>query len=249
MRDEQGSAGVHHRHLHSRMRRSVGGARACSHRPGIARQASLYIQGGLCEYLTLVNGRTASNQDDRAAVRRGIPDVAEAGLQLGGAEMHHQDIIARRVHNHDPISRCRPGEPRSKRRITLWPAPHEWQNSVRPPLSVAGLAAGSGWTKNCLAGRPSSPRAAANDRPPPTNAARVTRSAGRPSEGSALAVISTPRQAMAISTPITVFLVRSRRPASDLASRNFAAANPPVSTATGRNTMASNRNAPPLRRT
>jgi len=43
-RDEQGGTGVHHRHLHSRMRRPVTGARARSHRPGVTRQAVFHIQ-------------------------------------------------------------------------------------------------------------------------------------------------------------------------------------------------------------
>src|SRR5258708_23220890 len=76
------------------MRRPVGGRRACSPRPGVTRQAGFYIQGGLSEHLPLVNGGTASNQDDRTAVRRGVSHVAEAGFQLGGAEMLHQDILA-----------------------------------------------------------------------------------------------------------------------------------------------------------
>src|SRR5262249_12461981 len=87
--DEQGGARVDHGQLHAWMRRPVGGAAAPAHLPGVANQPDIRVEGADGQYRALVARSPAHDHLQRAVLRRRLPDVAEAGLERGGARMLH----------------------------------------------------------------------------------------------------------------------------------------------------------------
>src|SRR6266536_266211 len=92
--DELRDPGVHNRHLPLRVSRSVRRARAAAGEPVVPGKPGGLVEHGLARQIPLAHRGAANDQNESAAVSRGIADMAEPCHQTLTREMLHSLILA-----------------------------------------------------------------------------------------------------------------------------------------------------------